>query len=115
MIHPTKIQVRQSNLQTSPTNNNDLQATLGEAYISKADCVSTHFITLMMKAEMVSEQTDVFNHPTWLSARDFIDFCCHEFKNIKHNMPDIKANNKLKVVRVSKESMKKKLSKFSKG
>jgi len=45
-----------------------------------------------------------------------IDFCCHEsFKNIKHNMPDIKAHNKLKVVRVSKESMKKKLSKFFTG
>jgi len=55
-----------------------------------------------------------FNHPTWLSARDFIDFCCHEsFKNIKHNMPDIKAHNKLNVVIVLKESMRKKLSKFS--
>jgi hypothetical protein len=69
----------------------------------------------MMKAELVSEHTDVFNHPTWLSAQDFIDFCCNEFTNIKHNMPDIKANNKLKVVRVSKESMKKKLSTFSTG
>lgn len=30
-------------------------------------------------------------------------------------MPDIKAHNKLKAVKVSKESMRKKLSKFSRG
>jgi len=59
-IHPTKIQVRHSNIQTSPTNSTDLQPTLGEDYISKADCMSTHFITLMMKEELGSEHTDVF-------------------------------------------------------
>ena len=86
-IYATRISVRHNNLCTLPTNPIGFwyATSLNLCwYISKANWIPSHIITLMMELKSVSETLVYLNHMTWQSAQEGLIVFYVVFVNVSH-------------------------------